>query len=45
MTEHDIDAVISAPPGGLTGYRDAVAQALEQRPVAERSRLGAGRTD
>ncbi|AFM19185.1 putative nucleoside-diphosphate sugar epimerase [Mycolicibacterium chubuense NBB4] len=26
--EHDIDAVIPPPPGGLTGYRDAVVQAL-----------------
>ncbi|NDK88483.1 SDR family oxidoreductase [Gordonia desulfuricans] len=27
-TEHDIDAVIPPPPGGTTGYRDAVALAL-----------------
>ncbi|GJF16512.1 hypothetical protein NGTWS1803_32720 [Mycolicibacterium cyprinidarum] len=26
--EHDIDAVIPPPPGGLTGYRDAVTAAL-----------------
>lgn len=28
--EHDIDAVIPPPPGGLTGYLDAVRQALRQ---------------
>lgn len=28
--ERDIDAVIPPPPGGLTGYRDAVNQALKQ---------------
>ncbi|MBX7432317.1 NAD(P)H-binding protein [Mycobacterium sp. Y57] len=28
--EHDIDAVIPAPEGGLTGYLDAVRQALHQ---------------
>jgi uncharacterized protein YbjT (DUF2867 family) len=30
MSEHDIDAIIPPPAGGLTGYRDAVAQALRQ---------------
>ncbi|WP_242453546.1 NAD(P)H-binding protein [Mycolicibacterium sp. P9-64] len=30
MHEHDIDAVIAPPPGGLTSYRDAVTQALLQ---------------
>lgn len=30
MSEHDIDAVIPPPPGGLTNYRDSVAQALSQ---------------
>lgn len=30
MSEHDIDAVIPPPAGGLTGYRDAVARALKQ---------------
>jgi uncharacterized protein YbjT (DUF2867 family) len=30
MREHDIDAVIPPPPGGLTGYHDAVTQALQQ---------------
>ncbi len=30
MSEHDIDAVIPPPAGGLTGYRDAVIKALEQ---------------
>lgn len=33
MGEHDIDAVIGPPPGGLTGYRDAVAYALEHGPL------------
>jgi uncharacterized protein YbjT (DUF2867 family) len=28
VREHDIDAVIAPPPGGLTTYRDAVTQAL-----------------
>ncbi|KUI37646.1 oxidoreductase [Mycobacterium sp. IS-1496] len=32
--EHDIDAVIPPPPGGLTGYRDAVAAALRQNGTA-----------
>ena len=29
MHEHDIDSIIPRPPGGLTGYRDSVTQALE----------------
>ncbi len=33
MKEHDIDAVIGAPPGGLTGYRKAVANALKNGPL------------
>jgi uncharacterized protein YbjT (DUF2867 family) len=33
MVEHDIDAVIGPPPGGLTGYRDAVAKALRNGPL------------
>jgi uncharacterized protein YbjT (DUF2867 family) len=32
--EHDIDTVIPRPPGGLTGYRDAVSQALERDGTA-----------
>ncbi|MBY0287740.1 MAG: NAD(P)H-binding protein [Mycobacteriaceae bacterium] len=34
MSEHDIDAVIGPPPGGLTGYRDAVADAMSHGPLA-----------
>ena len=34
MLDHDIDAVIAPPDGGLTGYRDAVAQALQQDGTA-----------
>jgi len=30
MHNHDVDAVIAAPEGGLTGYRDSVVQALHQ---------------
>jgi uncharacterized protein YbjT (DUF2867 family) len=30
MAEHDIDGIIPPPAGGLTGYRDSVAQALKQ---------------
>ncbi|MDO0974779.1 NAD(P)H-binding protein [Mycolicibacterium frederiksbergense] len=30
MHEHDIDSVITPPAGGLTGYRDAVREALAQ---------------
>jgi hypothetical protein len=33
MDEHDIDSVIGPPAGGLTGYRDAVAQALKNGPL------------
>lgn len=33
MDEHDIDAVIGAPPGGLTRYRDAVAKAMKHGPL------------
>lgn len=33
MSEHDIDAVIAPPPGGLTGYRDAVADAMSHGPL------------
>jgi uncharacterized protein YbjT (DUF2867 family) len=32
MGDHDVDAVIP-PPGGLTGYRDAVATALRRGPL------------
>jgi hypothetical protein len=34
MSEHDIDAVIAPPAGGLTGYRASVVQALEQDGTA-----------
>jgi uncharacterized protein YbjT (DUF2867 family) len=34
MHEHDIDAIIPHPPGGLTGYRDAVIQAVQQNGTA-----------
>jgi uncharacterized protein YbjT (DUF2867 family) len=34
MHEHDVDTIIPRPPGGLTGYRDAVSQALEQDGTA-----------
>ena len=30
MGNHDIDAVIPPPPGGLTGYRDSVSLALKR---------------
>ena len=33
MGNSDIDTVIPRPPGGLTGYRDAVAQALQRGPL------------
>lgn len=36
MHEHDIDAVIPPPPGGLTGYRDAVREALTQGGTSAR---------
>jgi uncharacterized protein YbjT (DUF2867 family) len=34
MREHDIDAVIPPPPGGLTTYRDAVVKALQKDGTA-----------
>jgi uncharacterized protein YbjT (DUF2867 family) len=34
MAEHDIDAVIPHPPGGLTNYRDSVTEALQQDGTA-----------
>ena len=34
-SEHDIDAVISPPPGGLTGYRHAVRLALRKIQLGE----------
>jgi uncharacterized protein YbjT (DUF2867 family) len=34
MGEHDIDTVIPPPTEGLTGFRDAVAYALEHGPLA-----------
>jgi uncharacterized protein YbjT (DUF2867 family) len=34
VREHDIDAVIAPPPGGLTSYRDAVAKALREDGTA-----------
>ncbi|MGV0716224.1 NAD(P)H-binding protein [Mycolicibacterium sp. XJ662] len=33
MGDHDVDRVIGPPPGGLTGYRDAVAKALQRGPL------------
>ena len=30
VNDHDIDAVIPPPPGGLTGYRDAVSLAVQR---------------
>lgn len=33
MADHDIDTVIAPPPGGLTGYRDAVVRAVEHGPL------------
>ncbi|MGD9622942.1 MAG: NAD(P)H-binding protein [Mycolicibacterium sp.] len=38
MHEHDIDAVIPPPTGGLTGYRDAVTAALRQDGTTSRGR-------
>ncbi len=35
MREHDIDAVIAPPPGGLTGYRRAVRYALAKMREGE----------
>ena len=34
MLNQDVDAVIAPPKGGLTGYRDAVVQALRQDGTA-----------
>lgn len=34
MHNHDVDAVIAPPEGGLIGYRDAVIQALQQDGTA-----------
>ncbi|MCT7657677.1 NAD(P)H-binding protein [Mycobacterium deserti] len=33
MGEHDIDDIIAPPEGGLTSYRDAVAEALRDGPL------------
>ncbi|MGV0873558.1 NAD(P)H-binding protein [Mycolicibacterium sp. XJ879] len=33
MGDHDVDRIIAPPPGGLTGYRDAVANALQRGPL------------
>lgn len=38
MHEHDIDAIIPRPPGGLTGYREAVTQALQQDGTAPKGK-------
>jgi uncharacterized protein YbjT (DUF2867 family) len=38
MSEHDIDAVIPPPAGGLTTYRDSVKRALEQDGTAGHGR-------
>ncbi|KWX66888.1 NAD(P)H-binding protein [Mycobacterium sp. NAZ190054] len=37
VSEHDIDTVIPRPPGGLTGYRDAVSQAVAQDGTGAKS--------
>lgn len=37
MANHDIDGLISPPEGGLTGYRDAVTQALKGDGTASSS--------
>jgi len=37
-SEHDIDAVIPPPPGGLTSYREAVSRALKHDGTAGRGR-------
>jgi len=34
MLNHDIDSVIAPPEGGLTGYRESVAEALQQDGTA-----------
>ena len=39
MSDHDVDAVIRRPAGGLTGYRDAVALALEHFAADSPSQL------
>jgi uncharacterized protein YbjT (DUF2867 family) len=33
MDDHDVDSVIAPPRDGLTGYRDAVANALQRGPL------------
>lgn len=33
MGDHDVDAVIGPPEGGLTSYRDAVTEALRRGPL------------
>jgi uncharacterized protein YbjT (DUF2867 family) len=33
MADHDVDTVIPPPPGGLIGYRDAIAHALQHGPL------------
>ncbi|MET0474948.1 MAG: NAD(P)H-binding protein [Mycobacterium sp.] len=38
MSEHDIDAVIPPPAGGLTTYRDSVKHALQQDGTAGKGR-------
>lgn len=38
MSEHDIDAVIPPPVGGLTGYRDAVKLALKENGTQGKGR-------
>jgi uncharacterized protein YbjT (DUF2867 family) len=38
MSEHDIDAVIPPPAGGLTTYRDSVKRALEHDGTAGKGR-------
>ncbi|TFV57201.1 NAD-dependent epimerase/dehydratase family protein [Mycobacterium sp. PS03-16] len=37
MGDHDIDTVIAPPDGGLTGFRDAVAEALGRNGTAARN--------
>jgi uncharacterized protein YbjT (DUF2867 family) len=36
MSEHDIDAVIPPPPGGLTSYRESVVRALKQDGLSDK---------
>jgi uncharacterized protein YbjT (DUF2867 family) len=38
MSEHDVDAVIGPPAGGLTSYRDSVRQALQNDGTAGKGR-------